>query len=192
VGLPKEDWHVFGRFLRPVVYAVAGRTTVEHEASLIFNAVLISVAIAVALAGIAVAFRLYGGMRGHAADDAWGRRLPRVHRLLANKYYVDELYDRTVIGGTWAAARGLFRFDAGVVDGLVNGTAVVTREGFARFSGFFDRVVVDGLVNLVGWVLSLFSRGLRRLQTGYVSNYALALVAGLFALIAVYVLLNRG
>ncbi|MFL6196512.1 MAG: NADH-quinone oxidoreductase subunit L [Thermoanaerobaculia bacterium] len=192
VGLPKEDWHVFGRFLRPVVYAVAGRTRVEHEASLVFNATLITAAILIALVGTGIAFRLYGGRRGLAADQAWERRLPALRLLLFNKYYVDELYDRTVIGGTWALARGLFRFDAGVVDGLVNGTAAVTREGFARFSGFFDRMVVDGLVNLVGWVLSLVSRGLRRLQTGYVSNYALALAAGLFALIAVYMLLNRG
>jgi NADH-quinone oxidoreductase subunit L len=152
-----------------------------EEAGLLSVALTI-VAVAVASLGIFLAWK----------GSAWERRLPVVHRLLANKYYVEELYDRTVIGGTWALARGLFRFDSKVIDGAVNGTATMTREVLARVSGFFDRVVVDGLVNLVGWTLSLFSRMFRRLQSGYVSHYAFALVAGLFALIAVYVLLNRG
>ena len=42
--------------------------------------------------------------------------------MLANKYYVDELYDETVVRGTWATARGLYKFDANVVDGMVNGS----------------------------------------------------------------------
>ena len=90
---------------------------------------------------------------GLAQGEAWARRFPTVHRVLANKYYVDELYDATVVRGTWALARLLSRFDAAVIDGLVNFSrhfTVVT----ALLSGFFDRYVVDGLVNLVGYALS--------------------------------------
>ena len=99
----------------------------------------------------------------------WGWRRARPGRdasrpctgVLANKYYVDELYDATVVRGTWGLARLLSRFDAGVIDGLVNFSrhfTVVT----ALLSGFFDRYVVDGLVNLVGYVLSQSSRVFRR------------------------------
>jgi len=52
--------------------------------------------------------------------------------------------------------------------------------------------VVDGLVNLVATILDAFSKLFRRLQTGYVSNYALVLAAGMFALVIVYVVLHRG
>ena len=69
---------------------------------------------------------------GSATDEAWAARFPAVHRVLANKYYVDELYDATVVRGTWAPARGLFRFDAGVIDGvLVNGARNVTVDRLA-------------------------------------------------------------
>jgi NADH-quinone oxidoreductase subunit L len=192
IGMPVEKWNVFHRFLQPVVYAVAGRTTVEHEASVIFNVTLIAAAVVIALAGIWLAARLYGGTRGLAADEAWERRAPAVYRTLANKYWVDELYDATVVRGTWGLARALFRFDAGFIDGfLVNGARNVT-VAFSTLSGFFDKYVVDGLVNLVAIVLDLFSRLFRRLQTGYVGSYALVLAAGMFALVAIYMLFGRG
>ncbi len=192
VGLPVEKWNVFRRFLHPVVYAVTGHTTAEHEASVIFNVILIAIAVAIALAGIGLAFRLYGGARGLAADEAWERRTPAVRLLLANKYYVDELYDATVVRGTWGLARSLFRFDAGFIDGvLVHGARNITLLS-SMMSGFFDKYVVDGLVNLTAAVLDGFSRLFRRLQTGYVGSYALVLAVGMFALVAVYMLLNRG
>jgi NADH-quinone oxidoreductase subunit L len=192
VGFPKEDWNVFHHFLQPVVYAVAGRTSEGHAASVAFNVVMIAIAVGIALAGIGLAWRLYGGSRGLSADEAWERRTPAVRLLFANKYYVDELYDKTVVAGTWALARLLFRFDAGFIDGLlVNGARNVTVTA-AMISGFFDKYVVDGLVNLVAIILDAFSKLFRRLQTGYVSNYALVLAAGMFALVIVYVVLHRG
>src|SRR5258706_1051172 len=192
VGVPVEKWNVFHRFLAPVVYAVAGRTSEGHAASVAFNVILIAIAVAIALVGIGLAIRVYGGTKGLAADEAWERRTPAVRLLFANKYYVDELYDKTVIGGTWALARLLFRFDAGFIDGLlVNGARNVTVTA-AMISGFFDKYVVDGLVNLVAIILDAFSKLFRRLQTGYVSNYALVLAAGMFALVIVYVFLLRG
>jgi NADH-quinone oxidoreductase subunit L len=109
--------------------------------------------------------------------------------VLSNKYYVDELYDATVVRGTWGLARQLSRFDAGVIDGLVNFSrhfTVVT----ALLSGFFDRYVVDGLVNLVGWVLAQSSRVFRRVQTGLVSQYALVVAVGVLALVFAVVVLR--
>jgi NADH-quinone oxidoreductase subunit L len=191
VGPPIESWNTFHHFLQPVVYAVAGLPAAEHAASWIFDAILIAVAVLLAGAGIGTAFRLYGGTRGLRAEEAFERRLPRARRVLANKYYVDEIYDATVIRGTWGLAGALFRFDAGVVDGIVNGIATLTRQGLSLGSGLFDRTVVDGLVNGLGWVLDRCSRGFRRLQTGYVSNYALVLAAGMFALVILYMLLAR-
>jgi NADH-quinone oxidoreductase subunit L len=156
----------------------------EHHVSALLLAV---VAVAVAGAAIFLAFRIYGGDRGLEKGRVWAQRFPGAHRLLSNKYYVDEIYDATVIRGFWATARGLFRFDAGFIDGfLVNGTRNLTVNAFSLGSGLFDKYVVDGLVNLIGTVLDGSSRGFRRLQTGYVANYALVLVAGMFVLICVY------
>jgi NADH-quinone oxidoreductase subunit L len=109
------------------------------------------------------------------------------HRTLLNKYYVDELYDATVIRGTLRSAFGLWRFDARVVDGAVDGSGLLTRIT-SWFSHIFDTYVVDGLVNLVGWVTGESSLATRKMQTGLVQNYALLMLFGVFAFLAVYLL----
>jgi hypothetical protein len=97
-----------------------------------------------------------------------------------------------VVRGTWGAARGLFRFDSSFIDGfLVHGARHLT-VGTSFVSGFFDRTVVDGLVNLVGWLLQRGSRLLRRVQTGSVATSAMVLAVGLFALVCIYLVLQRG
>ena len=145
--------------------------------------------VAIALAGIYLALKIYGGDRGLAGGEGWAARFPRIHRALLNKYWVDEGYDATVVKGTWASARGLYRFDAGVIDGLVNGCRHLT-VGTSMLSGFFDKYVVDGLVNLIGWLTQAGSRIFRRLQTGLVSQYAMVVVAGMLVLVFFVVLLR--
>jgi len=105
--------------------------------------------------------------------------------VLLNKYYVDELYDATVVQGTLGGARGLWAFDRRVVDGAVDGSGWFTRLS-AWISHMFDKYVVDGLVNLVGWSAGESSYALRRVQTGLIQNYALLMLIGVFALLTVY------
>ncbi len=199
VGIPKIltlgflPENVFGHFLEPVfapILAPIGEHHAHHVSAGLEIGLMLG-AIAVGAIGIFLAWRAYGGERGTAADDAFAARLPGAQRVLANKYYVDEIYDATVIRGFWATCRGLFRFDAGFIDGfLVNGVRNVTVEVLSLSSSLFDKYVVDGLVNGVGKLMNVGSRLFRRVQTGYVSNYALVLAAGMFALVCVFVLMR--
>ena len=121
VGVPKlltggKDLNFFHHFLEPVIAKIAGHPVEPHHMAAAMEWGLIAVAVAVAVTGILLARRLYGGTRGLATETVWETRLPGLHRVLANKYYVDEAYDKTVIGGTWGLGRGLFRFDASVID----------------------------------------------------------------------------
>ena len=50
--------------------------------------------------------------------------------------------------------------------------------------GWFDRYVIDGLVNATGGITLFFGRWARFLQTGRVSDYVYAVVAGLVLLAA--------
>ena len=112
-------------------------------------------------------------------------RFAGAHRLLSHKYYVDELYDATVIGATWKSARALWTVDRNVVDGAVNGAGRVTIIS-SWLSGFTDKSVVDGLVNFVGRMVQEGSHASRRLQTGLVQNYALLMLFGVFAFVSLY------
>jgi NADH-quinone oxidoreductase subunit L len=146
-----------------------------------------ALSIAVALAGIFAARHVCVSRPELARQLA--ARFPLTHRVLRNKYYIDELYGATVLRGTWASARGMWTFDARVVDGAVNGSSWLTRVA-AWVSHMFDKYVVDGLVNLMAWIAGEGSYALRRVQTGLVQNYALMMIAGVFVLLTVYLLVG--
>ena len=128
-----------------------------HHPDLTLLAVLAAVSVGAGLIGIAVGLLVYA--RRAIDPAAVARTAGPVYRLLLKRYYVDELYDRRFV----AAARA-----------------------FAGAAWAFDAHIVDGLVNRTGWLLSLSAGGLRRLQTGIVGNYALSIMAGLLAVIAIY------
>ena len=190
VGIPKLghfDINVFAHFLEPV-WTVVGHHE-AHHASVAVELALMAASVLIAGLGIWAAWKVYGADRGLEGGRRWAEKYPAVHRALVNKYWVDEAYDATVVKGTWGSARGLYRFDAGVVDGLVNGCRHLT-VGTSMLSGFFDKYVVDGLVNLVGWLSQAGSRVFRQLQTGLVSQYAMVVVAGMLVLVIFVVLLR--
>jgi len=100
-----------------------------------------------------------------------------LYDFLLNKWYFDELYDKTVIGGSISFAKFLAWFDLHVVDGLVNLAAQL--GVFASFLvGKFDDYVVDGAVN--GLASATIGGGsvLRRLQTGKLYHYVFVLAGG--------------
>ena len=189
-AIPFTHINGLGHFLDPVIARLPGAESHAGHHGVAEELLLVGASIAVAAIGIFFAWRIWG-RRGLAGEEGFAARLGAGHRVLANKYYVDELYDATVIRGFWATCRGLFRFDAGFIDGfLVNGTRNLTVEFFSLLSGLFDKFVVDGLVNGIGNSLSWGSRQFRRLQTGFVSNYALVLAAGMFVLVVAYLFLR--
>ena len=148
---------------------------------------LMALSVLIAAGGIALAYHLYVRRPERAKELAtnWAG----THRVLTNKYYVDELYDATAVKGTMAGARGLWTVDRNVVDGAVNGTAWTTRAS-AWVSHVLDKYVVDGLVNLLGWVCAEGSYVFRRVQTGLIQNYAVASLVGVFACVTVYLVVR--
>jgi NADH-quinone oxidoreductase subunit L len=109
-----------------------------------------------------------------------------LYELLLNKYWVDELYEHVFVRGTKALANFLWSFDERVIDGAVNGAshmAVQSSEGSSRF----DLYTIDGSVNGLSVVIQFGARAFRLLQTGFVQNYVLAMVLGLFVIVTAYV-----
>ena len=115
---------------------------------------------------------------------------PGVYRAVANKYYVDEVYDAVFVDGLALGRRAL------PVGGRrdrrrphpATGPRRVTK-GASWVASLFDQYVVDGARQRRRATRSrrLF-RVFRRAQTGRVQNYALVMGGGLFCLVAVYLL----
>ena len=124
-----------------------------------------AIALIVAWLGALVARHFYGHGRAVEGDARFAAALPRLHRALENKLYVDEFYDAIIGRPLWAGAKGLWRVvDATLIDGLfVNGTAQL---------------------------VALFGAASRRFQNGDVQRYAAVTAVGVLALL--YVFLVRG
>ena len=108
----------FTEFLSPVVGSgeIAGS---ENAHSL--ELTLSGVAMAAALLGLIVAWRMY-------SKDVKRGTSEGLHKLLYNKYYVDELYQAAVVGPLlWISRNVLWKVvDVGMIDGTVNGIATGT------------------------------------------------------------------
>jgi NADH-quinone oxidoreductase subunit L len=113
----------------------------------------------VAISGIFVA-TLFFLKRPERADRV-ATQFAGAHRVLLNKYYVDELYNAVIVQPIKKVSSGLLwrGVDAGVIDGTVNAVGLVVR----------------------GW-----SAVLRRLQTGSVRAYAMSFFMGVVTILGYY------
>ncbi len=148
VGLPVvvgKKANLFQSFLEPVMKPVA-----EGHLSLSLEWGLILLSVIVALLGIYIAYVFY--LKKPAIPHNIVRRFPRVYKLLANKYYVDEVYN------------------AVIVSPLVKGSEIVYEN--------FDLAVIDGAIDGSASATGFFGRMLSTLQTGYVKDYVLIFLLG--------------
>jgi NADH-quinone oxidoreductase subunit L len=153
-----------------------------HEA--VFVPWIALVSTAGALLGLFAGYVLY---KERTAPDPLQAPLGRMWNVLENRYYIDEFYMRAIVRpvrDTWSAAVNWF--NQVVIDGVVNGAAVVARAG-AQVIAWFDRTVIDGVVNFVGEGAGRTGNILKYLQTGNVQWYAVALFVGVISLAVVFI-----
>jgi len=123
----------------------------EHE-----NFTLMAISVAAGLIGIGIAYFMYVLRPGmvNSVSAAFGG----LYKLVYNKYFVDEIYDATIVRPTVASSRELLWkiVDVAGIDGLVNGVASLARS-------------IGG--------------GLKLIQSGNIRSYATWVVCGSILLI---------
>lgn len=161
LGFPPENG-VFHKFLEPVFHQANEILHVEHHYFGMLDFVLMVVSVAVALSGVFLAYVFYVKRPDELPQKAGAVSQP-LYKAILNKWYIDELYNATIIRLTVDGSRWLWRVvDAGVVDGAVNG--------------------VGRLWDIAGRVVSPF-------QTGRVQNYAVVMFVGLFVIVTAVIVL---
>ncbi|MCB0138458.1 MAG: hypothetical protein KDE50_00975, partial [Caldilineaceae bacterium] len=150
-----------------------------HVAHPHFSFVPLSVSLIVALGGLAVGYMIYGqGLREGEVDPV-RKLLGPIWVVFHNKYYIDELYQYTIIAFTLLLTNLLYLVDAKwVIDPIVN---AVGRFGvwLAHVGAEFDRLIVDGLVNGVAAVTNMFGGWLRNTQDGKVQVYLMVVAVSM-------------
>jgi NADH-quinone oxidoreductase subunit L len=86
-----------------------------------------------------------------------------IGKILANKWYVDELYDSIIVKPLQSLA--------------------------TFFSNVIEKNVIDGFVNGVGKAVNYGSRQIRLIQTGQVGTYVLLMVLGMLILFIIQLFL---
>ena len=117
-----------------------------------------------ALAGVVVSYYMY--MVNPAVPAAIKKACQPVYTLLENKYYLDWFNENVLARGARALGTGLWKGgDQALIDGAV----------------------VNGSWKLVGWVSGV----VRKLQSGYLYYYALAMILGVFVGMTYFIWLNK-
>ncbi|MCG8467277.1 MAG: NADH-quinone oxidoreductase subunit L, partial [Gemmatimonadetes bacterium] len=159
--LPTSEW--LHHWLEPVTEQAhhiqeVNLGEVAHSAPIVGGSEVVWAAVSTLAAAVVVfaALRVVGGRAHVAAKD--DTEVPTgFAAVLANKYYVDEMYDRFIVQPVIRASRFCWRvIDAGVIDGTVNAVGWLAK-GLGTVGGFF--------------------------QTGTVNTYAFILTAGVLAIL---------
>jgi NADH-quinone oxidoreductase subunit L len=166
-GIPRAfGVNRFERFLEPSFRpAGVGRAAADVEQDSPTTATeglelgLIAVSTVAAIGGIGIA-AFFFLIKRRAADEM-AERFAGVHRVLANKYYVDEIYDTA----------------------LIRPIRIVSEEGLWKG---IDAGVIDRAVNGVGDLVGGSSEVLRLIQTGSVRVYAASLFLGVVLILGYY------
>ena len=152
--------------------------------------------LAIVFAGIAVSWLLSAAL--------YGRRDPRLvgltqrnavaragYRLLANKYYLDDLYERGVVSNVAGPiSRAAYWFNQKVLDGVLHGVASIARRVALVVYRDIDQRLVDGTVNASADVTKSAGATVQPIQSGRVGHYGALLFATAAVAALVFVILN--
>jgi NADH-quinone oxidoreductase subunit L len=156
----RPAWQPFANFLSPVFSNAAWTVVPVHEITLNLGMTWLSTGLSLGLAGLGILIAWLKYRRGFAYRESTNP----LYQLVLHKYYVDELCIAVLINPlVWLGRTATSWLEGGLLDGGSRG---------------------------IGEVMSGVSGGLRRLQTGYMRNYALAILFGVVLLIIYYAVMR--
>ncbi|MEY2438477.1 MAG: NADH-quinone oxidoreductase subunit, partial [Acidimicrobiaceae bacterium] len=171
----------FEHFVQPAAGYFPSVHIVEFTPAIAVGSTLIG------LLGIGLAYTYWFRGAFHGATER--SRLARVgHTVLVNKYYFDHLYTGVIAGGTKGPIANAANWvNQNVIDGIVNGTAVVARATAGWLYRNIDQGAIDGTVNGSGMGAEGAGQILRRMQTGRVQQYGTLLFGGAVVLAGILI-----
>lgn len=149
IGIPEifmHGGHRLEEFLAPV-FAQSNALTEKHHLSHKTEYMLMGISVAAALAALVFAWSKFSKYEKVDKEETG------LGKVLANKWYVDELYDAIIVKPVLSIAK--------------------------YFNNIFEKKGVDGFVNGVGKAVNYGSRQIRLLQSGQVGAYVLMMVLGI-------------
>jgi len=157
VGIP----HVLGggahfaEFMKPALGLAEGHGTEAEEW------MVMAISVIAGFSGIGLAYFMY--LKRTDIPVRIAAQFSGVHRVLFNKYYVDELYSFLIVKPAFWIAKNVL-------------------------IGVTDAKIIEAVVNGVPAAIGGFSRQLRKVQTGFLQHYATIMALGILAIVAMMLL----
>jgi len=161
IGIPHSlgGENHFEKFMEPVFEHSKMISASGAEHSLGLEYLLMIISIIVVLIGLIIVHRIY--LKRPDIASTLAKRFSRAYRVLFNKYYIDEIYHAIIVNPFIKISDIFWKiFDIKIVDGAVNGTADVIQSAGDK---------------------------LRKVQTGYIQEYALSLILGAVIIIGYFI-----
>ena len=170
IGYFTIDPMLFGEFFKGSIFVDSEKHAAMEELAQAFHGplqmaihALSTAPFWLAFAGVASSYYMY--MVNPALPAAIKRNMMPIFNLLENKYYLDWINENILAAGARALGTGLWKGgDQAVIDGAL----------------------VNGSWKLVG----LIAGSVRKVQSGYLYHYALAMILGIFVLMTYFVWLK--
>ncbi|HSL56399.1 MAG TPA: NADH-quinone oxidoreductase subunit L [Acidimicrobiales bacterium] len=141
----------------------------------------------IVLGGIAIGYVYWFQGRFHGLTER-NRAARAGYTVLANKYYLDHLYENVIVAGVKGPiARASDWVNGHIIDEVVNTAGRRSVEAGRIVYAQIDQRVVDGAVNLSGEAAEGSGSVLRLAQTGKIRQYATLMFAGAAILAGVLV-----
>ena len=159
IGIPEvfvHGGHKLEAFLAPV-FAQSNALQEKSEMRSSKEIMLMAISVVAALAMIIFAWNKFSRYKRSMEEEKG------LGKVLANKWYVDEIYDAIIVKPISAIAK--------------------------YFNDVFERKGIDGFVNGIGRAVNYSSRQVRLLQSGQVGTYVLLMVIGMLVLFIVQLFL---
>ncbi|MBN1634710.1 MAG: NADH-quinone oxidoreductase subunit L [Ignavibacteria bacterium] len=150
LGLP----NLFGNFLKPVFeksLALRNSYSPEMVHPVSLELILVVLSVIVAVIAIIFAYKKFSGKSEFPESKGFAK-------VLENKYYVDEFYDKTVVNP-------------------------VLKSSEVFFWKIFDIKIIDGFVNLFSGTFLRLADSWRKFQSGVIQDYTTATVIGIVIVI---------
>ncbi|MEO6547276.1 MAG: NADH-quinone oxidoreductase subunit L [Ferruginibacter sp.] len=159
IGIPEifmHGGHRLEAFLDPI-FAQSNLITSKVEMNASTEYMLMGISVLVSLIVLVYAWNKYSGYQSTASEEAG------LGKLLANKWYVDEIYDFIIVKPVKSLA--------------------------AFLNSVIEKNIIDGIVNGVGKAVNYGGRQIRLIQSGQVGTYVLLMVFGILILFIIQLFL---
>jgi NADH-quinone oxidoreductase subunit L len=169
-----ESFPVIGGSLPNFVHEFIGGTLAELPEALPFNIWPLIVSLVVALGGLSLGWLVYRNQKA-GAEDPLKIALGPVHKVLKNKYYFDEIYDKVLVRPAYWLADNFTNqiLDRGIIDGILHFIARIASNVGGILRNYIDKPIVNGFGDFVGEGIKKIGLGLKIIQTGKVQQYLL-------------------